>query len=289
MTTRPAHHEVLDAWLSLQRARNFSPKTLGRRLTSFRSFERFHAPNHVFDATADSCAEWLSTFTSPATRHAYRSDMSQLLLWALKRGLVKANPFDEVGAIRVPTCLPRPLPAAELTLVIDTAESIGGAYGLMLLLGALAGFRNAEIAALCWEDINAAEGLLVVRNGKGGKDRVVPLHPRLQALLGTPKAAGPVLLDINGKPFTSSSVGLAIATAFKFLNIKATPHQLRHSFGTELAKVCNGDLLLVASVMGHGNVAPRWGMRPLQVVEPNSSSGRCGSRPPRRPLSRGRG
>ena len=47
----------------------------------------------------------------------------------------------------------------------------------------------------------------------------------------------------------------AIAAHFRSLGIKARPHGLRHTFGTEAARVANGSLVLVAQLMGHASIS----------------------------------
>ena len=53
----------------------------------------------------------------------------------------------------------------------------------MLSLAAYAGLRCQEIAGLDREDVLEAKGLLRVVKGKGGVERIVPLHPEALAAL----------------------------------------------------------------------------------------------------------
>ena len=55
------------------------------------------------------------------------------------------------------------------------------------------GLRISELVALRLEDIDAARGVVIVRQGKGAKDRLVPLSPRLlEELRGKEKGSGQV-------------------------------------------------------------------------------------------------
>lgn len=55
---------------------------------------------------------------------------------------------------------------------------------LILSIGFYAGLRVAEICALRVEHIDLGQGFLTVFNGKGGRDRRVPLHKKLSRRLG---------------------------------------------------------------------------------------------------------
>jgi site-specific recombinase XerD len=54
---------------------------------------------------------------------------------------------------------------------------------LMLALFAYAGLRRSELVGLDWDDVDLERRLLRVRKGKGGRQRVIPLHPTLEPLL----------------------------------------------------------------------------------------------------------
>ena len=65
----------------------------------------------------------------------------------------------------------------EVTRLFDAAAS--DRDRVLLRTAYALGLRVSELIALRLEDIDAARGLVVVRQGKGAKDRLVPLSPRL--------------------------------------------------------------------------------------------------------------
>lgn len=198
----------------------------------------------VGNATAELVDEWLGTFASPATRRAYRADLNAFYRWAYKRGLVPGNPVTDVEPIRVPKGLPHPVDA---TLIPDlVALAPDRETELAVALAAYAGLRCAEVAALTRDDISLGSSppVLVVRAGKGGKDRVVPIHPRLASLLrGLP--AGPVC------GHRSDTIGRKVAAHLRACGVEATMHHLRHTFGTEAGRASNGNVLVVRDLLGH--------------------------------------
>ena len=187
--------------------------------------------------------EWLGTIKVASTRRAYRSDLASFYRWACKRGLVRRNPVEDTDTIRVPKGLPRPVDAGLVADLITLAPD--WETQIAIALAAYAGLRRSEIACLRRDDI-AVESMppvLIVRGGKGGKDRVVPIHPHLlRLLIGLP--AGYVC------PSKSQAIGKKVAKHMRELGIDATIHQLRHTFATEAYRSSH-DLRAVQDLLGH--------------------------------------
>src|SRR5436190_496676 len=53
---------------------------------------------------------------------------------------------------------------------------------LLIALFAYAGLRRSELLGLDWDDVDLDRRLLKVRKAKGGRQRVVPIHPALEPL-----------------------------------------------------------------------------------------------------------
>jgi integrase len=168
--------------------------------------------------------------------------------------------------VKVPRSLPRPVAGALIPTLIAAAWDDD--TRLMLGLAAYAGLRRTEIANLSWDDVDLSStpAQLVVRNGKGKKDRVVPIHPALVVLMRGRRRVGPVFR------LGPAAVAGRIKRHLALCGIEATPHQLRHSFGTELARISGGNLLLVQELMGHEDVSTsrgyvRWSGEGAEIVK----------------------
>lgn len=136
----------------------------------------------------------------------------------------------------------------------------------MLHLAAFAGLRCAEIAALDWADLN---GDMMLIHGKGGKQRVVPVHPFILAslrALPNRHAYGPVL---NVNPV---QVSHAIRQHLLTCGIVASAHMLRHWFATTAYEESGSDLRMVQELLGHSSptttaIYTRWSRtRAVDVV-----------------------
>jgi integrase/recombinase XerC len=126
------------------------------------------------------------------------------------------------------------------------------------------GLRVSELVGLNWRDIDEELGMVMVRSGKGNKDRLVPLgEPALDALLKWRRAmpiawepAGPVIVNLRGGRLTTRSVEMILQRRIAAAGISAgiTPHGLRHSFATHMLN--NGaDLRSIQEMLGHASLA----------------------------------
>ena len=123
-----------------------------------------------------------------------------------------------------------------------------------LTLMAWAGLRCAEVAGLAREDVLDHEALLRVL-GKGQKERLVPMHPSIYGRLrsaGMPRT-GPVFARPDGRPWTAGEVSRITNRHISRAGVDATPHQLRHRFGTRTYAACR-DIRVVAELMGHSSI-----------------------------------
>lgn len=141
---------------------------------------------------------------------------------------------------------------------------------LAIRLMAEAGLRISEVINLLVEDLSLAERLLLVRAGKGGKQRTVPLAKALvQEIEGWLKlrlahaAAGERALLINlggrkanGRAMTDKSLRRILNRHYRDLGFPERyygAHMLRHTAGTRFYRKSR-DLHATARLLGHTNV-----------------------------------
>jgi integrase/recombinase XerD len=122
-----------------------------------------------------------------------------------------------------------------------------------------AGLRLAEATGLKLPDIDSQRMQLKVNGGKGGKDRYVPISPRLLEELRTYwKIDRPSNYLFPGKtadvPLSGATVQKAVklAAALARINKTVTPHTLRHSYATGLLEA-GVDLMAISKLLGHSS------------------------------------
>lgn len=166
--------------------------------------------------------------------------------WAMMQGLSERNPADWLPKVRQKRAAPNPVTEGALFRAMEDAPP---QMRRILALGALAGLRSAEIAAIQWSDIDPANGVLWVREGKGGKDRSVPLSAGLLATLGEP-GDGLVI----GATMTPKALSQAVARYMRSRDLDFTAHKLRARYATRFL-AATGDLKAAADALGHADLS----------------------------------
>ncbi|HEY9157042.1 tyrosine-type recombinase/integrase [Candidatus Binatus sp.] len=126
------------------------------------------------------------------------------------------------------------------------------------------GLRVGELVGLNWRDIDEELGMVMVRAGKGNKDRLVPLgEPALDALRAWRRATAvawepdsAVITNLRGGRLTTRSVEMILQRRLAAVGLSAaiTPHGLRHCFATHM--LGNGaDLRSIQEMLGHASLA----------------------------------
>ena len=162
-------------------------------------------------------------------------------------------PMKLIGeeSIKVPQSLPKPIDETYITEVLAQANLeekllISMLYGL--------GLRISELAQLKLDDI---KGQWIQILGKGNKVRELPLLNELQNLITVyvkEKHPKKYLFEKGNAPMNVAQLRYIITKLFKAAGIKATPHQLRHSFATHLLN--NGARIAdVSELLGHETMA----------------------------------
>ena len=154
------------------------------------------------------------------------------------------------SVIKVPKTLPKPIDENIIDEVLQTC-TVKERLIITLLYGL--GLRISELATL--ELSNISQAWIRVR-GKGDKERQIPLLKKVSAQIyhyreqENPKK---FLFEKNDKEMNSHQIRYIFSKVFKRSGIKATPHQLRHSFATHLLH--NGARISdVSELMGHSSM-----------------------------------
>ena len=192
---------------------------------------------------------------SPATvqvKLAAARTFYKALRWA---GATQATPFADVKVAKDPVAPWEKRGAYSVEDVERLLEVADDADEVMILLGAHAGLRIAEISALRWRDIDWRAGELIVRKGKGGKTGRVALTKRLKEALA---ALGRDASESNS--FVLPYRAYRARERFQRVCLQAgvsyegkAVHGLRHGAGTRVYKQFN-DLARVAQHLRQANL-----------------------------------
>jgi len=138
---------------------------------------------------------------------------------------------------------------------------------LFVRFATLTGLRRGELAHLTVEDIHIKQKVVIVRKGKGNKDRVVPLVSSLCTTLSEYLRDMKPTDSVFG--LTERSITDKISTWSKKAGLKLHPHSFRHYFAEQLLER-GVPLTVVSALLGHENLqttASYLGLRPGSLRE----------------------
>lgn len=208
---------------------------------------------------------------SSHSRHKTASTLGRFLRWLIDEGLVSSGKFRLPPMPKAPPrVLPRCLARDELNIVLslpDPNEPLELRDLAMLEILYAAGLRRKEIVGLDIADLDFSECTLRVRDGKGGKQRIVPAGAHAFSILkdylkrsrpllaeGVP-ASDALFLTGYGERFATGSLGHLVKKWLKAAGIhrKGSCHFLRHTCATHLLDG-GADLRAIQRQLGHSRL-----------------------------------
>lgn len=184
-TVRARHGGLLDELVAVIRQKNYSIRTEQAYLSWVCRFLLFTGDKDVAAMGAADIVAFLQDLAvrgqmAASTRNQALNGLIFFFTQVLKRQI--GNPGDFVRAKR-PRQLPVVLSRVEAGRLLAELKKISGLHYLMAALLYGTGMQLMECVRLRVQDINFDQNLIVIRDGKGQKDRVVPLPQSLREAL----------------------------------------------------------------------------------------------------------
>ncbi len=241
----------------LRNIRGYSERTCSEYLKDIRAFALWAKAN-VKDArwstlTRSDIDEYITMRAKegikPTTTNRELASISALYRYFIREGLLKNNPARYQSRRKVGYHLPNTITSEDIQAAY--ANSVGVVH---VWLGVLAttGIRISELLSLKWEDIDFKTCALEI-NGKGNKDRLVYTTPEYLELMRQAYERKPT----GGRIFRYSEreARHMIWEALKPYSraTQLSPHAIRHSFATSLAKQ-GVNVATIATILGHSRI-----------------------------------
>lgn len=174
--------KLLDLLRDRLRLKHYSIRTETQYVQWVRRFILFHGKRHPQEMGAKEVEAFLTHLAVEGRVAAATQNQALSALLFLYRELLHINlPWlDEVVRAKRPARLPVVLTREEVQSVLGRTE---GTYGLMLRLLYGTGMRLMECVRLRVKDVDFSRAEIIVRDGKGAKDRVTMLPQRIAAEL----------------------------------------------------------------------------------------------------------
>jgi len=239
----------LEAWFTYLERRNRSPETL----RTYRSVMASFPP--PLTATLEDADKWWADMDradpkdslAPASRAKALAAVRSFYRYAAKYDLRMDDPTRRLDAPKIGTPMPKFVSRSELATLLSVVE---GDIRRAIALGAYAGLRISEVAALEWEDVDLEGRWINVRAGKGEKDRLVDAPPLLLDEI-LPVTGGNVV-SAGGVPYSASALDRKVNRAMRAAGVKHSFHRLRARFAT-VGYAATGNLLAMQRALGHSS------------------------------------
>ena len=204
-------------------------------------------------------------FLARLRREGYSNRSLNLVVQALRAYFRFEGADDEAEKLKppkVPRSLPKALTRDEVKRLLSVIPPTRRRDRLIVLLLYGAGLRVSELCNLKKGDIDLDRALIIVRSGKGAKDRVVPipefLAEEIRAYLKTRSDSSEYLLVEERRKekgrLSTKTVWYLLKKYGKKAGIEVTPHKLRHSFATHMLER-GVDIRAIQELLGHSNLS----------------------------------
>ncbi|MCH5240090.1 MAG: tyrosine recombinase [Muribaculaceae bacterium] len=206
---------------------------------------------------------------SPRSQARMISGIKSFLNFLILEGYIEDNPCDLIEMPRLTRELPDVLSIEEIDAMIaaipsDKEESLRNHTIIEMLYGS--GLRVSELVDSRLSRLDLKERLLIVE-GKGSKQRIVPISPiaadllpewlqQRQHLKISNKGQDIIFLNRRGNPLTRVMIFYIVKNLAEMAGVKknVSPHTLRHSFATHLLEG-GANLRAIQEMLGHESIA----------------------------------
>jgi site-specific recombinase XerD len=255
MTIRVAEAKLLaESWQLALRADRKSPQTLKAYSDGVRQYLAWCEAQDAIPFDRGSLREWVAGVldggAAAATARARQLAVRRFASWLAEEGELEADPFVGVKAPKLDTKVIEPLTDDQLRALIKACAPPKGATPAEALryrrdeaivrLMLESGIRAGEVVALQLADIDLPSGVAIVRRGKGGKGRTIPVGP--EASLGIDRylrlrrhhrladTSPDLWLGDRGKRFTYDALHKTLRERANTAGVTGFhPHRLRHT------------------------------------------------------------
>ncbi len=216
----------------------------------------------------------------PASKPLSDSSVARMLVsvrsfyrFLLREGYVSVDPTATVGTPKQTRTLPKAISIEEVEAILDrpAAHPLGiRDRGILEMLYG-SGLRISELVGLDVDDVDLDSGTVLVRSGKGGKSRRVPIgrqakqavgryvtsvRPELVKKSSGKTAKGALFLNARGGRLSRQGCWKILKGYAREAGSgeRVSPHTLRHSFATHMLDA-GADIRVVQELLGHASLS----------------------------------
>jgi integrase/recombinase XerD len=204
-----------------------------------------------------------------ASQHSRLVPLRQWFRWMTRQNYLLHNPASELELPRLPKPLPRVLTASEAEMILqqpDVTDPAGIRDRAMLETFYSTGMRRTELLRLRLYDMDRDAGIVTIREGKGRKDRVIPIGERAVAWIdkyldeARPRLVvepddGTIFLTVQGEPFGPNRLSGLVRDYVEAARIgkRGACHLFRHTMATLMLEG-GADIRFIQQMLGHARL-----------------------------------
>ena len=250
---------------------DFSCHTIKAKIFDLRKFAEFFVSvnKEPFDTTRISTMDLTSFKRYLREKGQAVSTVNRCIVtsrsylgWLVEQGHIEVNPAKAVKELHRQQTVPKGLERNQVRKLLREIElrcdiRAGAIFNMFLHSGC----RVSDLVQTELQDIiiNDRSGSVVFRNGKGGKERTVPLSlPCRRALQQYLQVRPPVKSDklFIGERGALTDIGVrALCNKYSAIcGFKIYPHLLRHTMAHQFLKDTNNDIVGLSQILGHQSI-----------------------------------
>ena len=250
-----AQIEKFKHWL---RSKRYSESTLKTYSEALKSFLIFCNTKAIKNITNDDVIGYNNEYILKNNlSSSYQNQLVNAIKLFFKVIIDSTIEIDKIHRPKREKVLPNVLSKEEVKAILEAHRNLK--HKTMLSLIYSCGLRCGELLDLKPVHIDSKRNIVLLKNAKGKKDRIVPLSPKiLEMLREYYKIYKPQIYLFEGQtigmPYDARSLQLILKQALKKTGITkpATLHWLRHSYATHLLE-SGTDLRYIQELLGHNS------------------------------------
>ncbi|MEA1873190.1 MAG: site-specific tyrosine recombinase/integron integrase [Bacteroidota bacterium] len=233
----------------------YSESTIKTYSSNFEEFINYYNTKKINDISEPEIIEFTRYLVvERGVSESYQNQSINAIKFYYEKVLGESRKFYYLDRPKREKNLPEVLTKQEVKLMINATTNLKHKCLIMLMYSA--GLRTSEAVNLKIKDIDSDKGMILIKSGKGKKDRYsllskkTLLYLREYFVLYQPQEY--LFEGAYGGSYSASSVLKVVIRAAKKVRIArhVTPHTLRHSFATHLLEQ-GTDLRYIQSLLGH--------------------------------------
>lgn len=254
--------------------RGYAPTTIQRYKTTINYYAKVVNISQIEEVSLDNVRNFLFLGRTERNWNAnsfitYHKSLVVFFRWCVDEGYLQSNPADDIELPKLEKKLPPKLTKQQAMRLLEVVYNYPYKYHYLRSRNhaifstfILAGLRRRELLRLRYTDVDLENMSIFIHQGKGSKDRVIPISSKLAESLDRylnerkrlGKTCPEFFTSLNRNcGFTDSGMKRLVENIKKASGINFTIHKLRHTFATLMLEG-GCDIFSLSKMMGHSDI-----------------------------------